>query len=44
MNEIGFTSYNQLTKYQVWKKQGYLNSGTNINDQINILNKRSEMF
>jgi nickel-dependent lactate racemase len=38
MKEIGFTSHNQLTKWKVWKKFGFLPPYTNINERIALLN------
>lgn len=40
MNEIGFSSYNHLTRYLVWKEIGFLNPGTDINERIKILNDK----
>lgn len=40
IKEIGFTSNNQLTKLEVWKKFGFLPPGTNIRDRIDMLNRR----
>lgn len=37
MRDVGFSSSNQLTKYQIWKKYGFLSSKTNINDREEIL-------
>ena len=37
MKEVGFTSYNQLTKYWLWKKQGFVPSKTNINYRLEVL-------
>ena len=43
MKEIGFTSNNQLTKLQVWRKFGFLPAGTNINDRIDMLNGKKNI-
>ena len=40
MKEIGFTNFNQLTKYWVWQRQGHLPPKTNVNDRIKILKKK----
>ncbi|MBI2575381.1 hypothetical protein HYV82_05850 [Candidatus Woesearchaeota archaeon] len=37
MREIGFKSENQLTKYEIWQKHGFLPSGTNICQRKAIL-------
>lgn len=39
MKNIGFSSYNSLTRYLVWKKLGYLQPQTNLIDRLNILKK-----
>jgi hypothetical protein len=43
MDKIGFTSYNQLTKLEVWKNFGFLPPGTNITDRLNILNRKKDI-
>lgn len=40
MKEIGFKSYNTLTRYLVWKETGFLVPSTDINDRIKILKDR----
>lgn len=40
MEVVGFSSYNAITRYLVWKETGHLPVGTNINDRIEILEKR----
>ncbi len=34
---IGFSNYNTITRFKVWKKTGSLPTGTNIEDRIKIL-------
>ncbi len=40
MKNVGFESYNVLTRYLVWKETGSLAPGTDINDRIKILKER----
>ena len=40
MNIVGFSSYNTLTRYAVWKETGSLSRGTDINERIKILKER----
>ena len=37
MKTIGFSSYNTLTRYDVWNKTGHLDSRTNLIDRLAIL-------
>ncbi len=37
---VGFSSYNTITRYLVWKETGSLPKGTDINDRIKILKER----
>jgi hypothetical protein len=39
MREVGFTSFNHLTRYQLWKKLGHFPPGLNINERYSLLNK-----
>ena len=39
MDQIGFSSYNSITRYLVWRHTGSLAPKTNINDRILILEK-----
>ncbi len=39
IKEIGFTSFNHLTRYDVWKMLGYLPVGTDIIERRNILKR-----
>lgn len=41
---ISFSSYNTLTRYQVWKETGSLLPKTDINDRIKILKERGIAF
>ena len=41
---IGFSSYNTITRYQVWKETGSLPPKTDINDRIKILKERGIEF
>ena len=43
-SEIGFTSYNQLTKIKVWKKFGFLPSNTTIKDRLDFLECKKDIF
>ena len=44
MNHIGFSSYNTLTRYFVWRETGILPKNTDINDRIKILKERGIKF
>ncbi len=44
MNYVGFSSYNTLTRYLVWKETGFLPAKTNIHDRIKILKMRGIKF
>lgn len=44
MELIGFSSYNSISRYLVWKETGSLPVGTDINDRIKILEKRGIKF
>ena len=44
MSKVGFSSYNTLTRYQVWKETGSLRPKTDINDRIKILKERGIAF
>ena len=44
MDTIGFSSYNTLTRYMVWKETGSLPPKTDINDRIKILKERGIDF
>lgn len=44
MEEVGFTSNNQLTKLKVWRKFGFLPPGTNIKDRIDILDGKQDIY
>jgi len=44
MNQIGFSSYNTITRYLVWSETGKLSPGTNIHDRIKILKERGIKF
>ncbi len=37
MNDVGFGSFNHITRYDVWKKLGYLPSKTNITQRYELL-------
>lgn len=39
LDEIGFHSFNHITKYQLWNKIGHLPSGTNILQRYDMLEK-----
>ena len=40
INTIGFSSYNTMTRYLVWKETSFLSPGTDINDRIKILKEK----
>ena len=40
MKEVGYSSYNSITRYKVWEEYGYLPVGTDINDRIKMLKER----
>lgn len=40
VNKVGFSSYNSITRYNVWKVLGYLPRDTDINKRIKILKER----
>ncbi|MBT3836198.1 hypothetical protein HOD05_05435 [Candidatus Woesearchaeota archaeon] len=40
IEEVGYSSYNSITRYRVWKEYGYLPKGTNINDRLELLKVR----
>lgn len=44
MQNIGFSSYNSITRYLVWKETGKLPPRTNIHDRIKILKERGIIF
>ena len=41
MNEVGFSSPNHITRYLVWKKLGYLPTGTNILKRLDMLKEKT---
>tara|TARA_Y100000034_G_C6885891_1_gene406773 strand:+ start:285 stop:1139 length:855 start_codon:yes stop_codon:yes gene_type:complete len=44
LNLIGYSSYNTITRYLVWKETGFLSPGTDINDRIKILKEKGNKF
>ena len=44
LNVIGFSSYNTMIRYLVWKELGYFPSKIDINERIKILEERGIKF
>ena len=44
MKDIGFSNYNTLTRYEIWKETGSLPVGTDVNERIKILKDRGIEF
>jgi len=44
MQEIGFTNPNQVTRYEVWQKFGFLPPRTTIIDRRKMLNEKSRCY
>jgi len=40
MEKVGYSSYNTITRYLVWKETGTLPVGTDINDRLKILKEK----
>ena len=44
LKEIGFYSFNHITRYKLWKKLGRFPPGLNINDRLSSIDDDERIF